>query len=58
MLNILNQGIRVFSKKIFELGGSNILTYLNNVESPLGYVACFLNLYFDVLSVIRRLHNL
>jgi hypothetical protein len=33
-------------------------SYLNNVESPLGYVACFLNLSFDVLSVIRRLHNL
>jgi hypothetical protein len=32
--------------------------YLNNVESPLWYVACFLNLSFDVLSVIRRLHNL
>jgi hypothetical protein len=31
---------------------------LNNVESPLGYVACFLNSFFDVFSVIRRLHNL
>ena len=26
--------------------------------SPPGYVACFLNLSFDVLSVIFRLHNL
>jgi hypothetical protein len=33
-------------------------SYLNNVESPLGYVACFLTWSFDVLSVIRRLHNL
>jgi hypothetical protein len=33
-------------------------SYLNNLEWPLGYVACFLNLSFDVLSVIRRLHNL
>jgi hypothetical protein len=33
-------------------------SYLNNVESPLGYVACFLNLSFDVMSVICRLHNL
>jgi hypothetical protein len=32
--------------------------YLNNVDSPLGYVACFLNLSFDVLSVICRFHNL
>jgi hypothetical protein len=31
---------------------------LNNVESPLEYVACFLNLCFDVISVICRLHNL
>jgi hypothetical protein len=33
-------------------------SYLNIVESPLRYVACFLNLSFDVLSVICRLHNL
>jgi hypothetical protein len=33
-------------------------SYLNNVESPWGHVACFLNLSFDVLSVIRRLHSL
>jgi hypothetical protein len=33
-------------------------SYLNSVESPLGYVACFLNLSFDVLSVLHRLHNL
>jgi Tat protein secretion system quality control protein TatD with DNase activity len=33
-------------------------SYFNNVESPLGYVAFFLNLSFDVLSLIRRLHNL
>jgi hypothetical protein len=39
------------------LGGSNI-PKLNTVESPLGYVACFLNLSFDVISVICRLHNL
>jgi hypothetical protein len=31
---------------------------LNTVESPLGYVVCLLNVSFDVLSVIRRLHNL
>jgi hypothetical protein len=31
---------------------------LNTVESPLGYVACLLNLSFDVLSVICRLQNL
>jgi hypothetical protein len=28
------------------------------VESPLGYVAWFLKLFFDVWSVICRLHNL
>ena len=31
---------------------------LNTVRSPLGYVACFLNLPFDVLSVLCGLHNL
>jgi hypothetical protein len=31
---------------------------LNTVQSPLGYVVCLLNLYFGVLSVICRLHNL
>jgi hypothetical protein len=33
-------------------------SYLNNVESPLGNVACFLTLSFDVLSVICKLHNI
>jgi hypothetical protein len=33
-------------------------TYMNNIESPIGYVACFLTLSCDVLSVICRLHNL
>jgi hypothetical protein len=41
----------------FLLGGSSIPN-LNTVESPLGYVTCFLNLSFDVKSVICRLHNL
>jgi hypothetical protein len=51
-------GIFVLSIRIsFLLGGSSI-THLNTVESTLGYVACFLNLSFDVISVIRRLHNL
>jgi hypothetical protein len=40
----------------FLLGGSSI-PHLNTVESPLGYDACFLNLSFDVISVICRLHN-
>jgi hypothetical protein len=33
-------------------------SYLNNVEPPIGYVACFLNFTSDVISVICRLHNL
>jgi hypothetical protein len=41
----------------FLLGGSSI-PYLNTVESPLGYEACFLNLSLVVISVICRLHNL
>jgi hypothetical protein len=40
----------------FLLGGSSI-PQLNTVESPLVYVTCFLNLSFDVMSVISRLHN-
>jgi hypothetical protein len=34
------------------------IPHLNTVEAPLWYVTCFLNLSFDVLSVICRLHNL
>jgi hypothetical protein len=34
------------------------IPHLNTVESHLGYVACFLNLSFDVLSVICSLHNI
>jgi hypothetical protein len=33
-------------------------SFLNNVESPLRYVAWFLNLSFDAISVICRLHNI
>jgi hypothetical protein len=39
------------------LRGSSI-SHLNTAELLLGYVACFLNLSFDVLSVICRLYNL
>jgi hypothetical protein len=46
-----------FDSAIFLLGCSSI-PHLNTVESPMGYVACFLNLSFDVFSVICRLHNL
>jgi hypothetical protein len=46
-----------FYSTMFLLGGSGI-PHLNTDKSPLGYVACFLNLSFDVLSVICRLHNL
>jgi hypothetical protein len=42
---------------LFNFGGSSI-SYLNTVCSPLGFVACFLNLSFDVLSVIYRLQNI
>jgi hypothetical protein len=38
--------------------GNSIIPHLNIVESPLGYLDCFLNLSFDVISVICRLHNL
>jgi hypothetical protein len=50
----------VFLVSIFQhvLVGWFQYSYLNNIESPLGYVACFLNLFFDVLSVILRLQNL
>jgi hypothetical protein len=48
-------GILVLS--IRHLVGSSI-PHLNTFESPLGYVACFLNLSFDVIYVICRLHNL
>jgi hypothetical protein len=41
----------------FLLGGFSI-PHMNTVESPLGYEACFLNVSFDVISVICRLHNL
>jgi hypothetical protein len=40
-----------FYSAIFLLGGSSI-PHLNTVESPLRYVACFLNLSIGVLSVI------
>jgi hypothetical protein len=35
-----------------------LLFLLEYVETPKGYVACFLNLSFDVLSVICRIHYL
>jgi hypothetical protein len=50
-------GIFSFNFSAFLVGWFQY-SYLNNVESPLGYVACFLNLSFGVLSVIRRLHGL
>jgi hypothetical protein len=46
-----------FYSAIILLGGSSI-PHMNTVDSPLGYMACFLNLSFDVLSVICKLHNL
>jgi hypothetical protein len=46
-----------FYSAICLLGGSSI-PHLNTVESPWAYVACFLNLSFDVLSMICRLYNL
>jgi hypothetical protein len=49
--------LRSFHSAIFLFFGSSI-PHLNTVESPLGYVACFLNSSFHVLYVICRLHNL
>jgi hypothetical protein len=46
-----------FYSASFLLGGSSIPNF-NTVESPLGYMGCFLNLSFDVKYVICRLHNL